>query len=141
MAIHGDYKLCIEEANAFFETAKMCEDKWDGFVGGILYPLVVNCTFACELYMKAIAIYRSTDGTTEPDHNLLNIFSKLPIADQRELRKRYTQAFNEELGNFLNASGNSFINWRYAYEKGCGINVTKIMKFSEILKDYVSQIS
>lgn len=140
MATYGDYNICKEEANAFWDTAKMCSEKWDGFPGGILYPLVVNCAFACELYMKAIIIYNSENNATRSYHNLNQLFNDLPSSVQKELGNEYKQILNEELGTLLGESGDSFVNWRYAYEKGCGVNITGIMKFAEILKEYVSNI-
>lgn len=140
MTTYGDYDICKEEANAFLDTAKMCNEKWNGFPGEILYPLVVNCVFACELYMKAIIIHDNANNETRLGHNLNKIFNDLPLSTQKRLSNKYKQIYNEELSALLDESGNSFINWRYAYEKGCGINITKAMKFAEILKEYVSSI-
>lgn len=89
---------------------------------------------------ETIIIHDNANNETRLGHNLNKIFNDLPLSAQKRLSNKYKQIYNEELSALLDESGDSFINWRYAYEKGCGINITKTMKFAEILKEYVSSI-
>lgn len=69
--------IYINEADLFLWVAQKIEDS-DEFLCGEMYPFTVNATFACELYMKAILIHNSADGTIARGHNLDELFNALP---------------------------------------------------------------
>lgn len=132
-----DIKVCITEAHAFLHTAKLLEDELDTMIGGGIYPFAVNATFACELYLKAILMYHSSDGTIAKTHKLDDLFNALSSGAKTQIEVSYSQNCTSDLNTLLAEVSTAFVDWRYAFEKGVRINVTGILAFANALKDYV----
>lgn len=141
MAI-GDYKVCIDEANAFLHTAESCiKGDYMSLLSGKMYPFVVNAAFSCELYIKGIMIHNSANMEFETGHNLKNLFSQLNTTEQTAIKTLYDQKSTQDIYEFLNESGNAFAEWRYALEKGVNINITSLRAFAHALKEYVTGLT
>lgn len=77
--IKGNFNLAFIEAEAFFETACMCESKHLklDMNSSFLFPFVVNLTFACELYLKSIMMSISENNEFMKTHDLNILFENL----------------------------------------------------------------
>ncbi len=133
----GDYDVCVNEADAFLETAKWCERDIESFITGGMYPCIVNAVFSCELYMKAIMICNSVDKKFEKGHELEKLFSLLPLTTQTEIEKTFNKENTIELKQFLKKINLAFEEWRYAFENGVQINETALLSLANILHRYV----
>ena len=79
----GDYQVCIDEATAFLNVAKLCTDDISGFLLGKMYPFVVNVSFSCELFIKAIMIKQSPIWA----NSLTHLMIKIKQQSDRHIRK------------------------------------------------------
>ena len=135
----GDYRVCVNEADAFLSVAKSCVRSIEDFLGGKMYPFAVNVSFACELYLKALMIRRSSASEFVRGHDLKSLFESLSPEDRDAIRKMYGKKSGVSLDQLLEESGKAFEDWRYALEKAASINVTGILVFANVLQDYVKK--
>ena len=135
----GDYKVCVECANAFYKVALSASPEEDiaGFLGGLMYPFAVNCAFACELYMKAIMIHGSASDEFEKGHELDDLYNKLSSNDQSSIEALYNAKSTKDLKTLLAEDGNTFVEWRYALEKPVEVCISGLRAFMDSLKEYV----
>ena len=131
-----DYRVCLDEAIAFLDVAKACIDDTDSFLTGKMYPFVVNVSFSCELFIKAIMIKRSPTHSFSHGHDLEQLFNALDNEDKAAVYLKYNTKCNKPLDELLNESGKAFENWRYAFERSVSICVTGIMAFAEALHEF-----
>lgn len=136
-----DLKLsvCINEADSFLWAAQKIEDS-DEFLCGGMYPFTVNAAFACELYMKAILIHNSADGTIARGHKLDELFNALPKDAQNQIETLFNKKLKHDLHSLLVEISTAFVEWRYAFEGGVRINVTGILAFATALHEYVDTL-
>lgn len=136
----GDYSVCVNEASAFLSVAKSCCDDTGEFLSGKMYPFAVNCSFSCELFIKAIMISKSAKDEFERGHDLKMLFESLDLTDQNAITAIYNTKCSKPLTELLGESGRAFEDWRYALEKGVSICVTGILSFAEALQEYITTI-
>ncbi len=140
----GDFETCRSSANQFFNVAKFCfKDKTVGeYMLETFYPYAVNASLACELYIKAIMIYRSTNNEFETGHDLRALYDKLPINDVQTLSQEFSKQYTfSTLEQFLDNNAQVFVSWRYAFEKGASINVSGFECLLSVLNDYVQGLN
>ena len=138
--ITGDYRVCVNEADAFLSVARDCVQSIEDFLAGKMYPFAVNISFACELYLKAVMIRRSEESGYIRGHDLKTLFENLEKADQTAIPERYERKCRVPLDWLLEESGKAFEDWRYALEKAASINVTGILAFAESLKLFLEDM-
>lgn len=136
----GDYKVAIDGANAFLDTAKMCYNDADGFLSGKMYPFAVNASFSCELFIKAIRIKRSPKDEFEKGHDLKTLYNNLEDKDKTAIKLLYDEKCTKPLSELLDESGEAFEKWRYALEDKVSICVSGIIAFAEALQEYTRTI-
>lgn len=132
----GDYKVCIDEATAFLDIAKLCSNDIGELLSEKMYPFAVNASFSCELFIKAIMIKRSPTNEFQCEHKLDKLFETLDEKDRQAIEAFYSAKCNSPLYNLLAESSNAFIKWRYALEEGVSINASAIIAFAEALQEY-----
>lgn len=110
-----DLDVCINEADSFLWVARKIEEDFDGFLSGGMYPFTVNIAFACELYMKAILIYGSTENTIIRVHKLDELFDVLPNDAKVQIEALYSRQLKRDFRSLLSEISNTFIDWRYAF--------------------------
>lgn len=121
----------LENANDFFEVAKRCgwtrlkkEKVGTNENSPLFIPKIVNMSFACELYLKAIAENKKI--AVKKIHRLDKIFLKLPEIVQKEIYDIWRINAGENITDCeyvskmfldnLEATANVFIRFRYANE-------------------------
>ena len=139
MSEHFSLSVCINEADSFLWAAQKIEDS-DEFLCGGMYPFTVNAAFACELYMKAILIHNSADGTIARGHKLDELFNALPKDAQNQIETCFNKKLKHDLHSLLAEISTAFVEWRYAFERGVKINVTGILAFATALQEYVDTL-
>ena len=80
----GDFDACLKTADQFFDMAVRIAS--DNVIDNVLkyrFPFAVNIAIACELYLKAIAIYYDADDTFNKIHDLDELIKDIPKADCR----------------------------------------------------------
>ena len=101
-------------------------------------PSVVNMAFACELYLKTIALDRT--GEIKKYHNWLTIVNAIPgLID--ELKELPRLASYEKLEQKIKESEGTFLEWRYPYENThtkC-VDIAFLEQFANALNDYISK--
>ena len=134
-----DHKICIDEANAFYETAKLLDDS-DAVEFALYkkYPYFVNTSFACELYLKALLIKNSDNSKIKRSHDLESLFHDLEPEQKQEIEKKYSEKCHIPLDELFKADKDSFEEWRYAFEKPVDGEVTALLIFAEVLKNFCS---
>lgn len=138
----GDYDVCLESANQFYSVATWCYDR-DAidFLTNTMYPYAVNISFACELYMKAIMIKRSSLSEFYTGHNLLALFNSLDANDQAVLNNDFSTRYpSKTLTDFLDENKAVFVDWRYALEKQVSVNTSGFNAFAESLREHIKRL-
>ncbi len=138
MGNNVDLSVCIDEADWFLYVAEKINNLNDIICGG-MYPFVVNMAFACELYIKAILIYKSNNNKIEKSHDLKKLFETLPIDVQSNIKTIFSEKSDGDLEIILPEINTAFVDWRYAYEKNVSANLSDIQKFAESLKEYANE--
>lgn len=103
----------------------LLEQKWQELQDALyedhpefLFPFIVNASFACELYLKAIHYFNGTkfpkSGTD--GHNLEKLFDLLPIADKQHLVNSFQMEYGDTFDLELSAAALAFLDWRYWFE-------------------------
>lgn len=107
-----DYKvtayLAYRHAHEFSKSAELLYDSMSTRV------VMVNISFACELYMKALLIWNNKCDSIIREHLLSELFTKLDANIQVRIKK---ESGIKEWDVFIKHSSDAFRNWRYYYEK------------------------
>lgn len=142
----GNFQQCKQEADGFLETAYWCTRDMPMISQQMKSPFVVNLSFACELFLKAIMILEADDNQFMTGHNLENLFFSLKEGTQKEIVMEYSKgsegvSFHTDLESFLSLCKNSFMDWRYTFskEESLIINASDFLRFANILKEYVEK--
>ncbi|MDN0032388.1 hypothetical protein QVN85_05685 [Oscillibacter valericigenes] len=107
-------KQMLAIARAFFKAANKCNEpsyKEMGWTHPLLIPIVVNISFACELFIKALL--KINDLSIKREHDLSKLFCSLPETVRNEIigsddRDKFT--FRLKQNSCL------FEDWRYIFE-------------------------
>ena len=124
-------ELCLSMANEFCNLAS-------GLNSVIfLYPYIVNEVFACELFLKAIAMKEHTDNQYKHDHNLKTLWLDIPSNVQEEIIKTLSGTSLADLTTFLDEASNAFEQWRYAFEvENITLTISSLDTFACSLQTY-----
>ena len=134
------YKKIYYEANSFLQAANMLyseENKACGWFNPVLYPTIVNISFACELFLKCLLV---KNDILIKKHNLKHLFDKLDDT-QKEQIKRRTKA--TDFNAILEIHSEYFENFRYFYEKSkevSMVNLSFMFSFANSLKRVIKEI-
>lgn len=127
------------QANAFSQCADMLQERslncadMDSFM--LYRPAIVNCAFACELYLKVLLFNQGKLRL----HRLDKLWGRLP----QEMRTRLERELLERYGILHDAFGipyieqiaNAFQLWRYSYESSTlGIETGFLFAFRDVLQ-------
>ena len=138
----GDFNVCMEEANMFYNIAKYCNDMdLEDYMTKGFYTFVVNVSFACELYIKAIMMKNSQNiDEFERGHELEKLFNLLDDNCKEKVKDRFEKEYGNGIFNqFLSDNNNAFIDWRYALEHSVRTNINHFFSFATILKEFVEE--
>lgn len=127
---------------AFLDCANLCNEKIKScntvkeFELGT--PAIVNCAFACELFLKLLlAIYKINNKRC---HKLKELFDLLPTEVQENINEKLFEGYGGRTKNdfgieYIQLISDAFTEWRYGYEKNRLQNETGFMfLFCNILK-------
>lgn len=107
-----DYKttavLAYRQARDFLAAAEAVDEC------KLSKPTMVNISFACELYFKAIYIWNNKCQEIVGEHALKELFNMLDAPLQKRIIEE-TKIDNWE--RFIDDSSTAFNDWRYVYEK------------------------
>lgn len=84
-----------------------------------IIPIIVNASFACELYMKSILVKSGlpVKKLRKCGHKLDELFYILPDGQRNDIQKRmYNRGYGNEFELHLGEISNAFIEWRYWFE-------------------------
>lgn len=109
---------CFRQTATLISNANCTTPKLDPLMA---IPFVVNASFACELYLKALA-YRSNVGMT--GHSLLDLLAALPQEERHKLNQAWTslnkQGITRSVASMelvVREMSACFVDWRYSYDK------------------------
>ena len=108
------------------------------------YPVIVNYSFSCELYIKALMMYRSGNSTFAKGHRIKDfIDNHLNPQDRNEIRKRCEAVFRAAYDQNLDDFDKAFEDWRYDFEvgKNISINIDDLIKFAKVMKAYTHEVT
>ena len=87
----------------------------------MVVPFVVNASFACELFLKAIA---HRGGVRLSGHKLATLLQDLPEPERQRLDQAWVDLSRDaaseceaNLDTVIGELSNSFVEWRYTHEK------------------------
>lgn len=142
----------LEKAKNIFKQANEFLLFVDGMSfkkGDILYlnPYYINCLFSCELYLKALLIFKglSSDDIKTLGHNIKSLFESLNKEDQVAIKNILTIEIQDDVLSYLDKIKNDFTNMRYMYvsgtkndEKNINNKFAKCIRLMYRLQNYVS---
>lgn len=127
------------QANAFSQCADILQERSRNYAdvdSFMLYrPAIVNCAFACELYLKALLFNQGKLRL----HRLDKLWERLP----QEMRTRLELELSERYGVIHDAFGipyikqiaDAFQSWRYSFESShLRIETVFLFAFRDILQ-------
>lgn len=133
----GDYEICKDSADQFLHVSKWCMEE-GRYLTDTFYPFAVNIAFACELYIKAIMIYRSPSDEFSSGHDLLDLYQELPPNDATAIESLFSNKYKKtDIRTFLRQNRKAFPDWRYAMEKGVSIDISGFEAFSHALVEQI----
>jgi len=119
-----NFKIAAERC---FEVRPLNEKQFEC----LMIPAIVNASFACELFLKAIIDARGT--IRKKEHSLKELFGLLPYQDNESIKENLEDAdFLAE----LDAISDSFVKWRYLHEKTdeeSSLNIDFLLRFMNTL--------
>lgn len=138
----GKLDTCIRQAKQFLSVAKYCGEANENSPCALIFPLFVNASLSCELFLKAIMILESTDSSFYEGHDLNELFKKISVGAQNKIALNYkNRKLYISLQDLLNKYGDNFVKWRYCFEYGSEGNSLGIIGFSESLEEYIEGIN
>ena len=115
------FQLMLEQANSFYVCAKMCGNKMKKLEGSIdIYatPMIVNLSFACEVYIKTLLDY--LENGSKKSHKLNELLEALPDEKKSRILKEVEEkhgALSDAFGiQVIDTVADAFAKWRYSYE-------------------------
>ena len=137
----GDFDACLKTADQFFDMAVRIAS--DNVIDNVLkyrFPFAVNIAIACELYLKAIAVYYAADDTFNKIHDLDELIKDIPNTRQLEIKESFDSRMNRHRAYdlFIKTQNNVFVSWRYPFElnrKDESLDYSGFMVFATILKN------
>ena len=122
--------IAYQKACDFLDVANTL-DQQEGFK---VIPTVVNAAFSCELFLKALLIWKQQSAKPIRKHSLEDLFSFLDQVEQAEI-KEASQIFDWTV--FMQESSKAFEKWRYVHENDAFlmISIGDLIRFSEALKN------
>ena len=126
-------KQVFDIADAFLLAALRCDEPRVldiGVVQRLMVPVIVNASFACELFLKSILI---GNGLPPHKHELNILFDRLPKDTQDIIVNSVPEYdFGEEVEKISCA----FTEWRYIYEiEFHSINIDFLFKLAYALRN------
>lgn len=144
----GHYHRARTIAQCFSQTATLlyetCLKETPRQQQLLIVPFVVNASFACELFLKALA---NRGGVRLVGHQLSKLLANLPVQERRRLDHTWiaiTEGIDCEaavtLDSVISELSNSFVEWRYSHEKErvSAASTTSILLLLKVM-DEVSQ--
>jgi len=97
-----------------------------------LVPTVINAAFSCELFLKAILIWKNESSDPIRYHSLKNLFDMLDKEEQDKI-KQNANVYNWD--SFIKEADRAFEEWRYIHEKDkcLEISISEVIRFAESL--------
>ena len=83
-----------------------------------MYPFIVNMSFSIELLLKILILQETQKFAS--GHEIKKLFKKLPLEIKEDVKQNLIKKHNlkiEEFDNILVINNNSFIDWRYSFQK------------------------
>lgn len=130
------------QAITFLDCAYLCNETAGSEKGRArsIYlgtPVIVNCAFACEIFLKLLLALQNTEY--KKCHGLKDLFDLL----SKETKEKINSCLLQNYGTLKDVNGfellqmysNAFTEWRYSYEYyNLQIDQTFLFVFCEILK-------
>lgn len=136
-SMNGNFGEVLQIANSFLDTSRIVPHEVR-----FTFPYAINITFACELYLKILT--DKSKGSYETGHSIFTIYDNLSPIDKNNILAKYNKTSiskNLDLTTILNAEGNSFIDWRYAFENtNLSFTYSFWDEFASILREYVDSM-
>lgn len=145
--IKGNEKECVKIAKAFWEIGKIADDMDTvlDMKSNFLFPMAINYSFACELYLKALSLHM--ESSCRRTHNLFELYNALDDDTKDLLARKYEkneqngyQKHFKDLREMLKVHQNTFVDFRYAYEEkmegeSISIYIEDMRNLLEVLED------
>lgn len=136
-SMNGNYQEVLQVANSFYNVSQTMSDDIS-----LIFPRAINICFACELYLKIIKDKSSNNYETQYD--IFYLYNQLEATDRANILAKYNNlsiSKSVDLVNTLKSEGNSFIDWRYAFEnQTLSFTYTFWSEFAIILKEYAESL-
>lgn len=130
------------QAITFLDCACLCNEtvRLDKGSARSIYlgtAVIVNCAFACEIFLKLLLEFNNVKYKKQ--HGLKELFDLLPeelrVKINRHLLQNYGTLKDSNGFEFLQLYSNAFTEWRYSYEKfNLRIERNFLFLFCKILK-------
>ena len=135
-------KRVFDEANYYYEATMILEKERK--LDELFPPVIMNATFACELFSKAILYsYQDTSQTREviKGHCLKKLYDEFKDEDKSELRHLYKGAAGSRFDEWISDIDELFETWRYRYEyKRYATHYSFVLEYMDALKKLTESI-
>ncbi len=124
-----DYDVCAyliaKQARDFHKAAETVSED-------LSKPVMVNISFACELYLKALIVWNNKNSRIIREHRLMKLLELIEPKFIEEIIDKSAITGWEE---FLSHSSAAFQEWRYYYENNTVLygHVGKLFVLADVL--------
>ena len=142
-----DFVGMYNNACAFYDCAEICRQKAESGQSyeclSLNTPAIVNCAFACEMFLKLLI--KANTGDYKKIHDLDKLFKLLPQDIQERLNKEVyykTGMIRDAFGiPMIKKVAKHFNEWRYSFEKSSLMGYTGyLFGLCAVLKEEASQL-
>lgn len=106
-------KTIFEEAQYYYEATEILEEEREK--DKLFPPVIMNATFACELFSKAI-LYKKSEKEIIKGHSLKKLYNCFPDDVKTQIFQLFYNMSEESLTDFIDDIDELFEFWRYRYE-------------------------
>ena len=133
------------QARGFQLAAERCLEERDNPEQRTLpIQAIVNCAFACEVYLKAIYAFEHPEADKLWGHHLDELYNQLPDAYKVKIENNLSFLYKkEDVGRLLQEFRKIFEEYRYIYEmeKDNRIHYGFVLIFASALQDIVGELT
>lgn len=126
------------EAQYYYEATLILEKERKE--GELFPPVIMNATFACELFSKAI-LYKEQEKGIVKGHSLKKLYDSFPNDVKIQINQLLFSISEERLTKFIDDIDELFEVWRYRYEYySYSTHYSFVLKYMEVLKNVTQNL-
>lgn len=128
----------LAEAQYYYEATEILEKEREK--DKLFPPVIMNATFACELFSKAI-LYRKSEKEIIKGHSLKKLYDCFPDDVKTQISQLFHSMSEERLTKFIDDIDELFEFWRYRFEDcGYSTHYSFVLEYMKALNEVTKNL-